>query len=166
MTSHVIRVGCVGMAGMACIALITFAESPPPQQASGPTGWYWLQDAVACTPPPFPDLCQGAWRAADNWEWRSGDSYLEPMGEYPMLLTDDAYLRWSKSQPLVVLLSTEGIDSLEVQGYASGSPQSVTFESEDAGGNALSCDHVSVKAGGDETFVFTLADNAEFRTVD
>ncbi|GAG33475.1 unnamed protein product, partial [marine sediment metagenome] len=30
MKRHILKTACVGIAGVACITLITFAESPPP----------------------------------------------------------------------------------------------------------------------------------------
>ena len=159
MKNRVLKTGCMVIASIVCITLITFAESPPPVPPQGPTGWYWTGEVVGCQFPEGP--CIGSWDNPSNWEFRG---LSHPTWDYPQEPSDDAYLTWADAYPLILYLTTEEIDSLDIHGNAEGPTQSLTFEG-NGSPKTLSCNHITFKAI-DGPFLVTVADHATIRTVD
>ena len=160
MKSRALRMGSIGVIGMACITLMTFAESPAPQSPYAPAGWYWTGDGVWCQLPIGP--CYGDWDDPDNWEWRG---IALPSWNYPQKPQDDVYLTWTISEPLIVYLTTEEIDALEIHGTAVVPTKSLTFESKGSDPQILSCDHLTLRATNGD-LVITVTDRAGIKTVD
>ena len=155
MRSRVFRSASLLMLG--CLTAVTVAESIPSQ---GPAGWHWTGDGLVFLVPE--GVYAGDWDDPDNWDFEGS---FVPLHQYPQMENDDAYLEWDNAADLIVYLSTETIDFLEVT-LAQQRTATITFDGGGAPGETLSCDHIRLRAQAGATLTFVVADAATLETVD